>query len=251
MNIREFNRINESLFRQDTLSFFNDGQQFGFNNFIDTDIQRVGYAINLTVDIVEQAHKKNIDLILTHHNIWDDLLELSTDTLARLKEYGIVHYFNHLPLDASDFGPTRMLAKQLGLTVVDEIVKWGDYAFGIVGEWDEPKPLAELEQLLDAALGHKSRVWQFNERLVKRVGVVAGSGGDPAELQEAVQKGCDAYITGEKKMKTILYAQHVKLNFLLGSHIFTERAGIEEYARRLQERMPELSFIPLKETPIE
>lgn len=251
MNVRQFNKINESLFSQDCLSFFNDGIQFGFNNFIDKDIKRVGYAINLTIDIIEQAREQNIDLILTHHNVWDEMLEMVDDTFNLLKEYGIVHYYNHLPLDASDFGPTRTLARQLGLTIVDEIVKWDDYAFGIVGEWDEPKTLEELEQLLDEALGHKSRVWKFNDRKIKRVGVVAGSAGNPGELHEALQKGCDAYITGEKKMKTIVYAQHVKLNFLLGSHIFTERGGIEEYARRLQERMPEVEFIPLKEEHIE
>lgn len=251
MNIREFNKINESLFSRECLSFFNDGTQFGFNNFIDKAIERVGYAINLTVDIIEQAREQNIDLILTHHNVWDEMLEMVTDTHKLLQEYEIVHYFNHLPLDASDFGPTRMLARQLGLNIVDEIVKWDDYAFGIVGEWDEPKELSELQSLLDQALGHPSRVWKHHNRKIKRVGVVAGSAGNPGELHEAVQKGCDAYITGEKKMKTIVYAQHVKLNFLLGSHIFTERAGIDEYARILQEKMPEVTFIPLNEEHIE
>lgn len=251
MNVRQFNTLNESLFDRKLLSFFNDGTQFGFNNFIDKDIKKVGFAINLTMDIIEQAHREGVDLILTHHNVWDEMLEMVEDTHKLLKAYGIVHYFNHLPLDASAFGPTRMLAKALGVEVEDEIVSWGDYAFGIVGEWDEPKPLAEVEELFNEALGHPSRVWKFHDRPIKRIGIVAGSAGNPGELHEALEKGCDAYITGEKKMKTIVYAEHVKLNFLLGSHIFTERAGINEYARLLSEMMPDVTFVGLHEDHIE
>jgi putative NIF3 family GTP cyclohydrolase 1 type 2 len=251
MKIRAFNVINESLFPTETLSFFNDGEQFGFNNFIDQAIYKIGYAINLTVDIIEQAKNEEVDLILTHHNCWDEMLEMVPDTMNLLKKYGITHYFNHLPLDASKFGPTRMLAKELGVTITDVISTWGDHAFGVVGEYDEAIELTELERLLDIALGHKSRVYKHNDRPIKRVGIVAGSAGDPASIHEAVLANCDAYITGEKKMKSIVYSQHVGINFLLGSHIFTERAGIAEYARRLAELMPELTFIPLVEEHIE
>lgn len=251
MNIRTFNTINESLFSRSVLAFFNDGNQFGFNNFIDKEINKVGYAINLTTDVIEQARQEEVDLILTHHNIWDDLLELREDCLKLLKEYEIVHYFNHLPLDASEFGPTRTLAAQLQLDIKEEIVSWGDFYFGIVGEWEEAKTLEELETLFDEALGHKSRVWKFNDRKIKRVAVVAGSAGNPIDMQQAIELNCDAYITGEKKMKTILYAQHMKLNFLLGSHIFTERKGLEAYAMKLQELMPHTTFLPLHEDHIE
>jgi dinuclear metal center YbgI/SA1388 family protein len=243
--------LNESLFPSDVLSFFNDGTQFGFNNFIDKEIKKVGYAINLTVDIIEQAREAGVDLILTHHNVWDEMLEMVEDTHRLLKQYGIIHYFNHLPLDSVDFGPTRMLAKALGVTIVDEIVKWGDHAFGVVGEFEEAIELSTLEQLFDEALGHKSRVWKNNDRQIKRIGIVSGSAGNPGEINEAVLKNCDAYITGEKKMKTLVYSQHVGINFLLGSHIFTEKAGIAEYANLLSQKMPEIEFIPLHEDHIE
>lgn len=251
MYTRNFNVMNESLFDKECLAFFNDGNQFGFNNFRDLDIKRVGYAVNLTRDIIEQAKALEVDLILTHHNVWDEMLEMREDCLALLKQYGLVHYFNHLPLDSSTFGPTRALARDLKLNVVTEISKWDQFAFGVIGEYDKPITLTELEAMFDQALGHKSRVWQFNDRPIKRVGIVAGSAGDPASINEAHLLGCDAYITGEKKLKTIQYCEHIGMNFLLGSHTFTERAGITAYAQLLQEKMPDIEFIPLKETHIE
>lgn len=251
MKTREFNVINESLFSSKVLSFFHDGTQFGFNHFSDREIKKVGYSINLTKEIIEEAKQKEVDLILTHHDVWDEMIGMRNDILNLLKEYDIIHYFNHLPLDASEFGPTRMLTKALGLQVVKEINFWDEFSFGVVGEFDEGIELSVLEEKLNDFLGHPCRVWKNNDQLIKTVGIVAGSASDPASLYEAYEHGCDAYITGEKKLKTILYAKHIGLNFLLGSHTFTERAGINEYARLLSEQMKDVEFTPLSEFHIE
>ncbi len=236
MDTKKFEKIALSFFSPDTLTFFNDGTQYGFNNYLDKDIKRMGYSVNLTMDIINQAKKKNVELILTHHNVWeDDHFEMREDCLQLLKKYGIIHFFNHLPLDTSDFGPTYALAKDLKLKIIGRIAKMDDFYFGVVGECS-PQSLSEFKDKVEKVLYHQVRVWENNNREVKRIGIVSGSGKDLASLHEAHLYKCDAYLTGEKSLSTLLYAKHVGLNFILGSHTFTELGGIRNYAKMIQDK---------------
>lgn len=45
--------------------------EWGFFNEIEKDIKRVGYATNLTQDIIRKASEEKIDLLLTHHDSWE------------------------------------------------------------------------------------------------------------------------------------------------------------------------------------
>jgi putative NIF3 family GTP cyclohydrolase 1 type 2 len=46
-------------------------------------------------------------------------------------------------------------------------------------------------------------------------------------LQEALDLGCDTYLTGEGSMYTRLFAREAGLNLILGGHDLTELPGIE------------------------
>jgi len=250
MSVKRFEEVALSFFPQATLDFFNDGIQFGFNNYHVKEVNRIGYSVNLTPDILKEALEKQVDLILTHHNIWEDHFEMREACLKFLEEHNLIHFFNHLPLDASEFGPSYALAERLGLEVTDRISFYEGFYFGVVGNL-QPQTLDELTKRLENVLGHKVRVWKNNDRMIKRVGIVSGSGKDLASLHEAKALGCDAYITGEKSLTTLLYARHIGLNFLLGSHTFTEIDGMRKYALLIKAKMPDVEIIELKEEWIE
>ncbi len=251
MNAKEFETIVLSFFPKETLDYFNDGTQYGFNNFIDKDIKKIGYSVNLTPDIIKQAKDSQVDLILTHHNVWEDHFELRDDCLNLLNEFHLLHYFNHLPLDSMPFGPTGTLASLLDLKIIGQISQMDRFYFGIVGELDTPLKLSELTEKVEKLLNHKVRVWQNNERMIKRIGIVSGSGSDLESLHDAFINQCDAYITGEKKLKTVLYAKYKAINFILGSHTFTELGGIRTYAKLIEEKMAHIEVIELKDEFIE
>lgn len=251
MKTKYFEKVAQSFFSESVLAFFKEDGQFGFNNYFDKEIKKVGVSVNLTIDIINQAKDNNVDLILTHHNVWDEMLEMADDCKQLLKEYKIIHYFNHLPLDASDFGPTRSLAEKLDVNIINNISYFGEYSFGIVGEFKNEINLNELKSRLETICGHNIRVWKNNDKLIKRVGIVSGSGGNPQDISDACIYKSDAFITGEKKLKTVLYAKHQKINFLLSSHIFTEVFGIRAYAKLINEKMLNVEFMNLKEEHIE
>lgn len=251
MKTTDFKSLALAFFPSETLEFFNDGNQYGFNNYIEKKLNRIGYSVNLTPDIIKQAINNHIDLILTHHNIWEDYFELRDDCLKLLKDYEIIHFFNHLPLDSMPFGPTGALSKALGLKIVDKISKIDKYAFGVVSELEEPITLLLLKEKLEKLFNHKVRVWENNDCLIKRIGIVAGSGSDIESLHEANILKSDVYITGEKKLKTLLYAKHIGLNFILGSHTFTELGGIKQYANLIKNELSDIELVELKDEFLE
>ncbi len=251
MKTKEFENAALALFPKDTLAFFNDGNQYGFNNYIEKELNKIGYSVNLTPEIIKQANINHIDLLLTHHNVWEDYFELRDDCLRLLEEYGIIHFFNHLPLDSMPFGPTGTLANDLDLKVIDKISKIDKYAFGVVGELEEPITLLLLTEKLEKIFNHKVRIWNNNNRLVKRIGIVAGSGSDIESLFEANTLKSDVYITGEKKLKTLLYAKHIGLTIILGSHTFTELGGIRQYAKLINNEISDVEVIELKDEFLE
>lgn len=250
MSIKRFEEVALSFFPKETLDFFNDGIQFGFNNYQNKNIKQIGYSVNLTPDIIKQAIEKRVDLILTHHNIWEDHFEMREECLKLLEDNNLTHFFNHLPLDASNFGPSYALAERLEVEVTDRISFYEGFYFGVVGNI-QPLTLDEFTIKLEDVLGHKVRVWKNNNEVIKRVGIVSGSGKDLINLHEAKTLGCEAYITGEKSLTTLLYARHIGLNFLLGSHTFTEIDGMRKYTQLINEKMPEVNFFELKEEWIE
>ena len=251
MKTKELEKVIHELFPSDVLDFFKDSEQYGFNNYTNKEINRVGYCVNLTLDTIIQAKKQGVDLILTHHNAWEDHFEWREDCFKELKDVNLIHYFNHLPLDSVEFGPTGALASILGVRTIDRFCKFEDYAFGIIGEFDEEISMADLQKKVETVLTHDVRVWINNNRPIKRLAIVAGSGGDLETLHEAVEFKCDTYITGEKKLKTLLYAKHNKMSFILGSHTFTERRGMQAFIERISKVAKDVEFIELYEEFIE
>ena len=247
MNTQEFKKTALSFFPQALLDYYKDDNQYGFNNEIAKTINILGYSVNLTASLIAEAADKNVDLILTHHNIWEDHFRMRDDCLNLLKNYNIVHFFNHLPLDAMPFGPTGALTELLDIKVKKRIFKEGDYFFGLTGCLQNPLSLSAFSRKLEGVLRHKVRFWKNNNKQVKKIGIVAGSGRNLQALHDAYINGCDTYVTGEKSLSSLLYAEHVGLNYVLGSHTFTELPGIKNYARLIGIHYNELSILELNE----
>ena len=67
------------------------------------------------------------------------------------------------------------------------------------------------------------RIFIF-ERLVTKIGIVTGAGGD--WLREAVEKELDVFITGEGKARIYHEAKELGMNVILAGHYATETFGV-------------------------
>lgn len=86
-----------SMFDSDKLHLF--PEEWGFFNETERDIKRIGYATNLTGEIIERAREKEVDFLLTHHDSWEFIYGLKELCNKMLREAGMTHAFFHAPLD--------------------------------------------------------------------------------------------------------------------------------------------------------
>lgn len=110
---------------------------------------------------------------------------------------------------------------------------------GRLGRLPPGVTLAELARRAKESLGAAAvQVVGSPERVVERVAVVCGAGGEL--LPAAARARADVLVTGEVRFHDYLAAQAQGLALVLPGHYATERFGVEELAKRLQQRWPEL-----------
>jgi putative NIF3 family GTP cyclohydrolase 1 type 2 len=218
----------------------------------DSDVSRVGYATNLTQDTVDRAVERGVDMMITHHEAWDFVYGMKEHCMTRLREHGISHCFFHLPLDDAEFGTNASLASRLGLVRIEKSTLYEElFHCGRIGEFEPAIAFDKLKAGMEKICDEPVRAWRNNDRPVKRVCLVCGGGGDTKDVREAVDRGCDTYITGEKTLYTLEYARFAGINLIIGSHTFTELPGIEGLVQALQARCPSVDPIRLEEDHIE
>lgn len=217
-----------------------------------TEIKRIGYCVNLTPDTIEEARNNKVDLMLTHHDAWDDTFhDLAGVCKEKLSEYKISHYFTHLPLDHCSFGTNASLVQKLGLNKAKLSHKYEGFDCGRIAEFDDEKDFEQVVSQMETILNEPVRFWKNREGKVKKVGIVCGGGNDTILLKESAEAGCDTYITGEKNLYTVEYAKFACINLIVGSHTFTELPGIENLAKKVKGRFPDIDVIKLEEKHIE
>lgn len=226
-------------------------EESGITVRVTEDIKRIGYCTNLTLETIEEAKKNNVDLIVTHHDAWEFIYGLKESCKEKLLEYNMSHYFNHLPLDDCEFGTNNSLTEKLGLEIIEKTHKEDGFFCGRIAEFKEPIKFEDLVERIEITLEEPVQSWKFNDREIKRVGLVCGGGSFTTDVREAIERNCDVYITGEKVLYTIEYAKFVGINLIVGSHTFTEVFGIESLAKKIKDKYKDIEIIRLKEEHLE
>jgi dinuclear metal center YbgI/SA1388 family protein len=180
-------------------------------------VRRILVAVDPVDAVVTEALAAGADLLLTHHPLL--LRPVSSvaattpagRTVHRLIAGGCALLVAHTNADAAFDGVSDALAAVLGLGVVAPVLPSPadrDAGLGRVGDLDEPTTLAAFaERVRDAlpATAQGVRVAGDPGRVVRRVAVLGGSGGD--DLGAAAASGADVVVTSDLK-------HHVTLDFV-------------------------------------
>lgn len=205
--------------------------EWGFYNENDRSINRIGYAVNLTPEIIEKAHQFKVDLLITHHPY---MPELKDECFKMIEVYDMIHVFFHAPLDDADFGNSSSIADALGLINCKKIIPYQyDYYWGISGELVERTTYDKLLNELSTILNETVKGYKNNDKLIHKVCINAGGGDDINKLKEALNHQCDVYITGGYNLDFQLYAKYRGINLMIGSHTNTELMGIQNFVNLL------------------
>jgi len=212
-------------------------------------IKKVGLAVDASAAAFEKARDLGVNFLFVHHGLfWAKPVALRGVVYRRIKilmESDIALYAVHLPLDLHpEFGNNAQIEKALGWTVTGE---FGEYHGSVIGkevQFESPVPVDVLADRLKARLPCEPVIWGFGGEMVRRLGYV--SGGGLSMLQQAVEAGLDAYVTGEPGHTAYWVAKEAGINVIFAGHYATETLGVKAIGEHLHDKFGlETLFIDL------
>lgn len=225
---------------------FADGQENGIQVEGRDEIHRVATAVSVSRETIDQAIDWGADALLTHHGLlWHNqplhVRGVRRDRLARLLAADLALITYHLPLDAHPvLGNNAALATAAGCTDTRPAFDMRGRPIGLIGTCDA-MPADAWARSFEAALRKGCDVatgpfqhWAFGPDEIRTVGLL--SGGAPYQVQEAIDLGLDAYITGEPTEGVYHLAKEAGIHFVAGGHYLTERGGVQRLGAWLAKR---------------
>jgi dinuclear metal center YbgI/SA1388 family protein len=204
-------------------------------------------CLTITPGVVDEAHQRRADLIVSHHPLpFRPLKRITTDDyvgrmLWRLAGAGTAIYSPHTAFDSAGEGINQQLAEGLGLAEIEVLVPKastvGQVALGAGrhGRLGEPLDLESLALRVKRFLGiEQVQVVGQPARPIDRVAVACGSGGE--FLEAALAAGCQCLVTGEARFHTCLEAEAAGCALVLAGHYATERFAVEHLADVLAQK---------------
>jgi putative NIF3 family GTP cyclohydrolase 1 type 2 len=188
---------------------------------------------------VERRAAGTASLIFTHHPMDFEtsgrgLIPIGEAAYKRLIDARISLYAAHAPLDCHETVSTsRSLACAAGVAIDDVCAEYHDGHAGVIGSVDETS-LDEFADLLKRKLEVDRVDLHKRSPTVKRVTVVAGGAAFPPMMREAIDRGCDTYLTGDFRVRHggpwaeehrpgfDAFVESAPINLVGGSHFATE-----------------------------
>jgi dinuclear metal center YbgI/SA1388 family protein len=201
-----------------------------------TQITTVVTGVSAHGELLQRAAERNADLVLVHHGLFwkGQPLEVTPAMHLRLgklfaNDIALAAY--HLPLDAHrEHGNNALLAQSLGLHNVKPLGE-----LGAQGTLLEPESLeAFAKRAANALGGREPLVISGGEHPVTKVGLVTGAGTD--YMQDALDAGCDTFVTGEPAERAYGAAKDNSIHFVAAGHHATETFGVKRLGELLADK---------------
>jgi dinuclear metal center YbgI/SA1388 family protein len=206
------------------------------------EVERVMTCLTITPASVAEAVRERADLIVTHHPLpFRPLKRLTADEpagrmLLDLIRASVSIHSPHTAFDSAAAGINQQFAEGLGLTEIQPL----DGEAGRFGQLPRPHTTSELADVLKRFLRIKGlHVVGPLDRRITQVGIACGSAGE--FLSAAIDRGCQAFVTGETRLHTCYEAEARGMTLLLTGHFASERFGVENLARTLAAQFPALA----------
>lgn len=222
------------------MDFDNAGFQVGRR---DREVHRVLLALDATDEVLQEAKELGAELIVTHHPLLFTPLRSVSDgepvqrRVLTLIENGVALISMHTNLDIAQQGVNDVLIRLLGAEPEAALDADG---CGRIGSLPAPLPLEDFLARCKARLGVPALRYCAGGRAVSRLAVMGGSGA--GSLENAVQQGCDTYVTADVKYHQFQRASELGLNLIDADHFYTENPIVSALAERLSARFPEVAF---------
>ena len=232
-----------------TSDFSNDGSNNGLQVEASTEVTKVGFAVDGSLESFKQASYLGCDLLIVHHGIsWGGSLKrivgVDAKRIKLLFDNNLSLYASHLPLDANGtLGHNAIMSAQLELTEVEPFAEYAGYKIGFKGKLPEVLTLEQLKNKLNVILNTQCASIGSGD-LIRSIGVVSGGAADA--ITEAGREGLDALVTGEFVHQHVHLVQELGIPLIAAGHYKTEVPGIKGLQKLVEEEFEvETLFIDL------
>ncbi|WP_394220326.1 Nif3-like dinuclear metal center hexameric protein [Alteromonas gracilis] len=200
-------------------------------------IKKIVTGVTASQALVDAAIEAQADALIVHHGyFWKGESQVITGMkrrrLSALLSNDINLYAYHLPLDVHpEFGNNRQLASLLNIQNVSAVS--GVKPVGVVmqGNLGKETDGASLQSQLQSILG---RAVLLEGPETKPISTLAWcTGGGQGFIEQAVELGVDAFITGEVSEQTVHTAREMGITFIAAGHHATERYGVKSLGEHI------------------
>jgi dinuclear metal center YbgI/SA1388 family protein len=142
----------------------------------------------------------------------------------------------HLPLDAHrEIGNNALLCEALGFELDNaDFAEVNGQPIGVIGRSGAGVEAPELSRRVAELVGRDPLVFDAGPDRVHSIGIV--SGGGSSEIQGAIDRGLDAFLTGEPREPVMAEAREGGIHYLAAGHYATETFGVRRLGELVGER---------------
>jgi len=211
----------------------------------EAEVKKVLVALDITEAVVREAIDSGADLIVAHHPVmnckWHEVQRVRSDDaqgrmLIGMIRNGISAICMHTNLDAAEGGVNDALAEKLGLQGLELL---NEEKIGRIGTLKSQLPLVEFTRFVVKSLGCNGVRYIDSGKPVQRVAV--GGGACSCYIRQAIDMGCDTFVTSDLKYNDFLDTKGI--NLIDAGHFPTENVVCPVLASFLQENYPALTVV--------
>lgn len=206
-------------------------------------IARIATGVSASAELFERAlaDDEQADLILVHHGLFwgNQPTPIDPAMKRRLKllfdaDASLVAY--HLPLDAHPrLGNNALLAQGLRARETEPFARHEGEPIAVLARFGgDGVPAADLQARVHELTKREPLVFDAGPPRIRALAIVSGAGAP--YLQEAIEVGADAFLTGEPAERVMTQAQEGAIHFIAAGHYATETFGVRALGEHLATR---------------
>ena len=216
------------------------------------EVKKILLSLDCTLEVIEEAKDKNVDLILTHHPLlFIKPSSITTDTLVGKKIIELIKndislYSSHTNLDSASGGLNETIVNILGyeskeLIEVNKNSRNSNEGLGRFIRLDEEIALEDLVKEVKEKLNIDGlKVVKASEK-VKNIAVINGSGSSFFYI--AYKKGADCIITGDTTYHFASDYKEMGVSIIDTGHFLSDWIVFLKVINKLEDKLKDVEII--------